>query len=83
MRQRKNKTPGLEPVRSFPYYKIQVWQNEMGVWKDIQKKFMSLSELHCYATRHINRKVQTRVVIVEDYGLRKIYNGIDAFGGTQ
>ena len=80
MKYRKGKVPGLTPVRDFPYYKIQIWQDNFGVWKDIQKKFLSLSELHCYALAHLDIHSRTRIVIVEDYGSRRLDGDFDAFG---
>ena len=80
MKRKKKETPGLDPVRSFPYYKIQVRHENIGVWKDIQKKFMTKSELHAYANLQLEREARTRIVIVEDYGRRRIERDTDVFG---
>ena len=80
MKHRKKETPGLDQVRSFPYYKIQIWRDDIGAWKDIQKKFKTKSELHSYAHKKLERILRTRIIIIEDYGCRRIERDTDAFG---
>jgi len=80
MKHRQEKVPGLDPVRDFPYYKIQIWQDNIGAWNDIQQKFLSLSDLHYYALAQLDMRARTRIVIVEGYGSRRIDNDFDAFG---
>ena len=80
MSNRKKKIPGLDPARDFPYYKIQLWQDNIGAWKDIQQKFSSLAELHEYALEQLDPVVRSRIVIVEGYGSRRIDRDFDAFG---
>lgn len=80
MGQRKKPMPGLEPVRVFPYYKIQVWNNRVSAWQDIQKKFNSLDSLGAYALAELPWSEITRIVIVEAEGRRRVDDCFDAFG---
>jgi len=75
----KRGTPGVDPVRRFPYYKIQVWDDRTCAWKDIQKKFPTLAALRAHATEKLSRQAITRIVVVEDYGRRRIDENLDAF----
>ncbi len=72
--------PGLDPVRKFPYYKIQVRDEKLGVWRDIQKSFASLNTLHQYANRHLEHSLQTRIMKVTEYGKREVLESYTAFG---
>jgi len=49
MGQRGKPVPRPDPMRRFPYYMIQVWNNRVSAWQDIQKRFESLQALHCFA----------------------------------
>ncbi|MBN1213512.1 MAG: hypothetical protein JXA92_13155 [candidate division Zixibacteria bacterium] len=80
MSNRIRKIPGLDPVRDFPYYKIQIWQDNIGAWKDNQQKFSSLSELHLYALEQLDSLARTRIVKVEGCGNCRIDEDFDAFG---
>jgi len=65
-------TVGLDPVRAFPYYKIQVWNPKASAWKDIQKRFDSLLDLRAFARAAIVPGTLTRIMIVESYGSRRV-----------
>ena len=63
---------GLDPARSFPYYKLQYYDTKLSVWIDIQKSFGSIEELHDYAASELEPNTQVRIVIVEEYGKRRV-----------
>lgn len=71
---------GLDPVSSFPYYKIQVWKTSVGAWQDVQMRFDSLDDLHCFAIEQLAWTEKTRIVAVKGPGRRRIDGLFDAFG---
>lgn len=77
MRRRTRPKPGLVPVRSFPYFKLQYRDEHLGVWKDVQKKFYVLQALTDYAKQHLPVDAELRVMIVEGYGSRRVLGGPD------
>ena len=77
MGQRRCYVPGLDPVRKFPYYKLQVWDEARAVWMDIQRRFESPEEIRCYAAARLSPSSKARVMIVEDYGRRRVDDSID------
>ena len=82
MAKRRRPIAGLDPVRIFPYYKIQVWNERVSAWRDVRKKFESLDELHAFACAKLSRTETTRVMIVEGYGSRRVDETLDAFGDS-
>lgn len=76
---KKRPVPGRDPVRTFPYYKIQVWEPRKAVWMDIQKKFRSVDELREFAATDLDPESPTRIMIVEDYGSRRLAKNISPF----
>lgn len=80
MSRERGKTPGLEPVRSFPYYKLQYRDECLGVWRDVQKKFRTLQALFDYAHQNLPPKTGTRAMIVEGYGSRRVLGPSDGVG---
>ena len=63
---------GLDPVRSFPYYKLQFWEERVAAWMDVQQRFASRDDLIDHAREHLEPQTLVRIVIVEDYGRRRI-----------
>ena len=80
MAPRKRPIPGIEPHRSFPYYKIQIWEEKRAVWIDVQKKFSTVEAVQAYARQNIERGRRARVMVVEGYGRRRIDETTDLFG---
>ena len=77
---KKKGKPGLNPIREFPYFKIQYWDQHIAAWVDIQKSFRSIRELIQSARLHVNPDNRTRIMEVQTYRRRRIVQGIDAFG---
>lgn len=82
MGKKSGKIPGLDPVREFPYYKLQTRNHRLGVWEDIQKKFQSLSDLCQFAGANLSPEVVSRVMIVEDYKSRRVLGRLDELGDS-
>ena len=80
MAKRRRPIAGLDPVRTFPYYKIQVWNERVNAWRDVQKKFESLDELHTFARVKLSPSETTPVTVVEGCGSRRVDETVDAFG---
>lgn len=80
MRRKKRTVPGLDPVRTFPYFKIQYRNDQLGVWTDVQKKFPTLESLTEFARQNLEMSLRTRIMKVEDYGSRRVLDNPDAFG---
>ncbi|MBU0983867.1 MAG: hypothetical protein KKA42_08355 [candidate division Zixibacteria bacterium] len=80
MSRKKPSVPGLTPVRDFPYYKLQCWDESVPAWKDIQKQFESRDDLHAYALTKLDWNAKTRVMVVTGYGRRHVDRYFDAFG---
>jgi len=80
MSPKRRSVPGLEPVRSFPYFKIQYRDEQLGVWKDVQKKFTTVEALTRFARLNLPATARTRVMKVEGYGSRRVLDSPDAFG---
>ena len=76
MKKRNGQVPGLDPVRRFPYYKLQYWDESRAVWIDVQKRFESADVLRDYAASKLVSTCKRRVMIVEDYGRRRIDDSI-------
>ena len=64
--------PGIEPVRSFPYYKLQFFDERVVAWMDVQVRFESRDQLLEYALSSLENQVRVRRVIVEGYRRRRI-----------
>jgi hypothetical protein len=63
---------GCEPVRKFPYYKLQHWETRISAWMDIQKSFTTRDLVVTYARHNLNPDTRVRIVIVEGYGSRRL-----------
>ena len=80
MSRKKRIVPGLDPVRSFPYFKIQYRDEKLGVWRDVQKKFAHIESLIEFAKQNLVQGQRTRIMKVGDYGSRRVLDSPDAFG---
>ncbi len=51
--------------RRFPYYKIQIYDDKVAAWVDIQKAFYSTEDLILYASDKIGESQKFRIMIVK------------------
>lgn len=76
----KKRIPGLDPRQTYPYYKIQYWDNSIKVWRDIQRVFRDPKAIKEYRRKKINPELKTRIVIVEGSRCRRVLDPIDTIG---
>jgi hypothetical protein len=81
MNSQRKSVPGVDPVRNFPYFKIQVWEDRRAVWIDVQKKFHSVADLQKHARENLDPTVKARIVVIEDYGRRAVDDTLTVFEG--
>lgn len=66
--------------QTFPYYKIQVWNDDRAAWTDVEETFETLDDLACYAIMELDWDTTTRMVTVKAEGKEWIDPDFDAFG---
>ncbi len=71
-----SKRPGIEPLRRFPYYKIQIWDENRAVWVDIQKKFYSIEDMHKFVESNLKVEQISRAVVVSGDRNRRVDSSI-------
>lgn len=71
---------GLKPLRNFPYYKLQYWEERVSAWKDVQKSFESPDTLLTYATSKFESHDRIRIMIVEERGRRRVFQDCGEVG---
>ena len=70
MKTKKNSQRSYHTPRRFPYYKIQVYDNKVAAWVDIQKAFYELEDLRTYASEKCAGPREVRIIKVEGEGSR-------------
>ena len=83
MPRKKKPVPGVDRLREYPFYKIQLYDDKMMVWKDIQKKFMDLEEIEQYAQSNLGQAVRARVMFVEGPGARRVLASLKISEGAK
>ncbi len=57
--------PGTQPIRRFPYYKLQCFDDRVVAWMDLQIRFESCDRSLNHALSTFGDKVRIRVMMVE------------------
>lgn len=73
MKTKKNNKKNYHTPRRFPYYKIQILDNKVAAWIDIQKTFYELDDLRTYAREKCAGHRKVRIIKVEGEGSRCVF----------
>ncbi len=71
-RRMRRSNPGTQPVRRFPYYKLQHFDDRVAAWMDVQIRFESRDQLLDHALSSLEDEARIRIVKVEGYRRRRI-----------
>ncbi len=69
---RTESTPEADRSRTYPCYKLQVWDDKPAVWVDIEDDFALRDDMIDYAFRSLDWSTKTRMVTVKANGRRWI-----------
>ena len=72
--------PGLQPVRTFPYLKLQFWDDNVCAWKDVGRKFTDRESALGHAIDFLPPDRRVRLMIVVDRKTRRVFEEIGRLG---
>ena len=68
----KGSKPGTHPVREYPYFKLQYFDDRLAAWMDVQRRFESREDVRVHALSSFEKDVRVRIVIVEGERCRRV-----------
>ena len=72
--------PGLDRVRTFPYNKLQYFDERVAAWKDVQTRFESRDQAVGHALAKFEDRTRIRLMIVEGEKCRRIFEDCGTAG---
>lgn len=72
--------PGIDPVRVFPYYKLQYFDERVVAWMDVQIRFESRDEAVSHAQSKFEGTTRIRIMTVEGEKRRRIFENCERVG---